>query len=293
MHSTPLGAAATLAGDGLPASGVSCWACGGPAAATGALAPEPARACPACGLVFQPHRTRDELRERHGLEYFDTYGDAAYTAAAAARRHEAKVRLRFVQRRRSAGRLLEIGPAAGYFLEAAQESGFQVAGVEPSPEMAREAAARVGDTVTAMPVEKARLEPEAFDVACAWHVLEHLVDPLEALQAVRVSLREGGCLFVEVPNFASERARREGREWLGLDLEHHVAQYSPEALTALLLRAGFGEPVLETVPWAAYRTWPHALLSYGRHATKVRGWPCGAHPRKHDLLRAAATARGR
>lgn len=221
--------------------------------------------------------------------------DAAYLAshglgaeAAPDRMFDAAVRLRLVQRHARNGRLLEVGSGGGYFLAAAAEAGFEVVGLEPAAEVARDVAARLGVPVHTASLEDAVLEPGSFDVVCAWHVIEHLVDPLAALAKLRPALRAGGCVLAELPNFGGVRARREGERWPPLDLAHHVGQYGPRSLRALLGRAGFTDIDVTTVPFATYRRPARALLSHAKHAAILRGWPAGSHPWKHDLLRAVA-----
>jgi SAM-dependent methyltransferase len=270
------------------AAGTPCWACGEP---TIASARSPALVeCPACGLAFQPERAREELRALYRDSYFADYEGGDYAEAESARRREASVRLRFVEQYAEGGRLLELGCAAGYFLAEARAAGFEVAGVEASATMARLARERFGVAVEAGFVDEIALPAATYDVVCAWHVLEHIPEPLVDLQRLHRCLRPGGLLFVEVPNFASVRARREGVRWRPLDLSHHVVQFSPDALAALLRSAGFELCAVDTVPFAVYRPPLRALAAHARQGMILRGWPLGADPVKHELVRAVARA---
>jgi SAM-dependent methyltransferase len=186
--------------------------------------------------------------------------------------------------------LVEVGSATGHFLAAGRRAGFEVVGIEPATGMAAVARERFGVEVLEVPLEEADLGAGRFDVACAWHVLEHVPQPLEPLERILRSLRPGGWFLLEVPNAGSVRARREGPLWGQLDLAHHVAQYSPRSLRVLIERAGFQEVQLTTVPGAVYRRWPRALASYAKQSVVVRGWPAGEHPAKHELLRGVARA---
>src|SRR4051812_13186825 len=109
----------------------ACWACGAPSAATDEFLPARYQRCPDCGLVFQPERHADELRELYDEEYFsDCAGGDDYAADDAQRRHEAKVRIRRLRGLAPAGRLLEIGAASGHFLAAARQAGYDAVGIE-------------------------------------------------------------------------------------------------------------------------------------------------------------------
>jgi 2-polyprenyl-3-methyl-5-hydroxy-6-metoxy-1,4-benzoquinol methylase len=139
--------------------------------------------------------------------------------------------MRFVAKRFVArGRLLEIGCASGFFLDAAHRAGFQVTGVEPSEEQAELARARVAADVRAGFLEDIGFETGSFDVSCAWHVLEHIPEPVEGLRLLRAALRPGGTLALEVPNAGSRQALRLGALWPHWDPAHHVNHFTCDAL---------------------------------------------------------------
>ncbi len=272
---------------------VSCWACGARGRLLAPSVHESLLACTSCGFAFQAQRDKTSLRELYHDAYFARYHEGrAYADARESRKVEAQVRLSLVRQYRTRGRLLEVGSASGHFLDAARRAGFEVLGVEPGETMARAARMRFGVEVVDGVLDEVELGSETFDVACAWHVLEHLITPVEPLQRIRESLRTGGYLLVEVPNFGSQRALREGAAWRLLDLRHHVGHYSPASLSALLTRAGFAWSTCYTAPWAEYVRAPRSLLSHAKQAVVLRGWPASAHPWKHELLRGVARTLG-
>jgi 2-polyprenyl-3-methyl-5-hydroxy-6-metoxy-1,4-benzoquinol methylase len=262
-----------------------CWACGCPGARPLPRYSNLLYGCPACGFAFQPQRSADDLSTFYDSDYFASLDLGA--VAASNRTLEAQIRVELVARQRGRGRLLEIGSAGGHFLAAARHAGFDVVGVEPSLETAQAAMERFGVTVRVAGIEDVELELDAFDVACAWHSLEHIAQPLASLRRIRSCLRPGGMLFVEVPNFDSIRSHREGPKWPAI-LAYHVGHYGPASLGALLRRAGFEEIHTETVPFAVYRRGLRRVLSYAKHAAILRSSPLGSHPMKHELLRAVA-----
>jgi 2-polyprenyl-3-methyl-5-hydroxy-6-metoxy-1,4-benzoquinol methylase len=238
----------------------------------------------------------DAVRELYGASYYQVYGglDAGYDADPQARRYESHRRLRFLQRYVRQGRLLEIGSAVGYFLEAAKGAGFDVTGIEPAEELARGAAERFG--VDARPgfVEDADLEPGSFDAVCGWHVLEHIPDPAPVLRNLHAVLAPGGVLALEVPNAASVEAHRLGAAWPHWDPAHHVGHYTPAALRALVERAGFTVRRMDTLSGIAY--YPprrgyrlRTMVDSAVLGARLRALPRRPHPTRHELLRLAAT----
>jgi 2-polyprenyl-3-methyl-5-hydroxy-6-metoxy-1,4-benzoquinol methylase len=246
--------------------------------------------------VFAPQRTAEDLKRLYDVGYFDAYpGGESYEEDPAQRAYEASQRIEFVRRHRQSGRLLEIGAAAGHFVKAAQRSGFEPTGVEPAEELAARATHRLGIPVVAGFIEEIELPQDHFEVACAWHVVEHLSEPLTALDRIRQSLRPGGHLFVEVPNIASVYARRQGLRWANLDIAHHVGHYTPSAMNALLERAGFRVLDTHTLPMRAYlrpgrAAQPIEIAAAVKEIAILRTLPRRPHPDKHELLRAVAVA---
>lgn len=274
----------------------ACWACGTPAAPDPSWLPVRLHHCPACGLLFAPERRAHDLQRLYDAGYFEAYpGGEAYEDDPTQRRYEAAQRIAFVRRFRHDGRLLEIGAAAGHFVEAALEAGFEAAGVEPAADLARRATERLGVPVLAGFIEDVELEPASFDVACAWHVVEHVSDPREALARVRETLRPGAPLLIEVPNIDSVRARRQRARWPNLDIRHHVGHYTPAALGALLQRAGYQVLLTETFPMRGYlrpgrALRPRELAAAVKETALLRSHPLRTHPTKHEMLRAVAVA---
>jgi 2-polyprenyl-3-methyl-5-hydroxy-6-metoxy-1,4-benzoquinol methylase len=90
----------------------------------------------------------------------------------------AKWRLALIQKKKSSGRLLEVGCARGDFLRVARDR-FDVCGVEPNPELA-DSAAQVA------PVYRDVIERTSwngFDVVASFHVIEHVDSPRSFIAA--------------------------------------------------------------------------------------------------------------
>ena len=122
----------------------SCWICGADAAPDTRYAGLPLVRCGACGFVFAPVRSAEELHALYTTDYFDAYpGGQAYDADEVQRRHEATVRMRWLRSYATGGRLLEIGSASGWFLAQARDAGFEVEGIEPAADVAFAATAAV------------------------------------------------------------------------------------------------------------------------------------------------------
>jgi SAM-dependent methyltransferase len=140
--------------------------------------------------------------------------------------------------------LLDVGTGRGRFVSSALGTGYAARGIEPSPRAADEIRSGTVDHVRVerAGIAQADIEGGSLDVVTAWHVLEHLDDPGDALQRIRGWLRPGGALLVGVPNLASAQAGLGGSRWYHLDVPRHRVHFTPAGIRSLLRMSGF-EPV--------------------------------------------------
>jgi|tagenome__1003787_1003787.scaffolds.fasta_scaffold20967144_3 SAM-dependent methyltransferase len=271
-----------------------CWACGGPSAPTQTYRPVVLQQCASCGLIFAPQRTAGEAHDLYkGDDYFAHYpGGMVEESATSLRLQEARVRLRLVRRYVPSGRLLEIGAAGGHFLAEARRGGYDVIGIEPTDNAAAAARERFDLEVVQGFVEDVELPAGSLDVACAWHVIEHITEPLNALRHIRRWLKPAGYLVIEVPNLASHQARRKGTRWAMLHHDHHVAHYCPAAIRRLLERAGYEVRLVQTVAYTMYRPRhsPMAWVSAARQLALTRLAPWRPHASAYELMQVVAQA---
>jgi 2-polyprenyl-3-methyl-5-hydroxy-6-metoxy-1,4-benzoquinol methylase len=78
---------------------------------------------------------------------------------------------------------------------------------------------------------------ERFDFAYMFHVLEHVLDPLDLIVEVRRLLRGGGVLFLRAPNPSSAWAHLAGPYWPLFSPRQHIWHFTSEAMKALMERA--------------------------------------------------------
>jgi SAM-dependent methyltransferase len=266
-----------------------CPICAGATLPESRFGAAPLLRCGVCGFSFLHGEVDPKL---YGDIYFEAYSGGDYLTHEKRRRHESRVRLDLLAHvTPPPARLLEIGAAAGFFLDEAQRRGYFGVGIEPNTAMATHARDELGLDVRTGTLEEIELEPGSFDAACAFHVVEHLADPLGSLKTISEAVRPGGHVLVEVPNAESAAARRLGPAWQPLDLPYHVGHYGPGALRTLLDRAGLEVLLIDTIPFAVYGASSRAaVLALGiAEAGRARAvLPAGPHPSGHQLLRGVA-----
>lgn len=162
-------------------------------------------------------------------------------------------RLRQIAHFKRHGEMLEIGPGGGELLEAATRRGFKCRALDLSQSVVRQ----INSLDVAAEVGSFRDAPKLgrqFDVVVMSHVLEHCEDPVEALLCIRATVRDGGIIYIAVPNVASWPAHLSG--WKSY-LPYHLYYFTPETLSATVRAAGFSVRQLTTFQDVA--GWPVAV----------------------------------
>jgi len=106
---------------------------------------------------------------------------------------------------REGARVLDVGCATGYLAAELSARGCRVVGIEPDPASAAQAERSCEHVVIGSfesSDDRAQI-PGTFDFVIFGDVLEHLVDPWEALRAAHGLLSPGGVAVVSVPNVAA------------------------------------------------------------------------------------------
>ena len=169
-------------------------------------------------------------RSRFGPDTTDPIVVAIARAAAVRR-------LEVIERAVPVGTLLDVGCGSGEALDVAAERGWTAVGVEPIKASAERARAR-GHDVRVGTVDGADLPRGGFDAVVASHVLEHVPNPVQFLQALAKQARPGGVLAVEVPNWLHRIRRKAGADWDQLCPLEHVTHFTPGTLRRTMRRAG-------------------------------------------------------
>lgn len=137
------------------------------------------------------------------------------------------------------GRVLDVGCGRGMTLSFLREYGFDAVGLELSEVAAAHARDVLGLDVRTGDFLSASFEPASFAAIVFWHSLEHMADPMRALDRARDLLEPGGILIVAVPNFDSIQAQATGRSWFHLDVPRHYVHMTARALKTAVKLRGF------------------------------------------------------
>lgn len=192
--------------------------------------------CDSCGLVFLSKietggsfYADGEMRE--GID-FGQWRRNTYT--------DDKRRFDYYKEMIPGKAVLDFGCGNGAFLDLVRVSGNAAKAVgieqdESSLAELRKAGIHCWNDIASVPPE------EIFDIVFLFHVIEHLSEPENILQAIGARLNKNGTIVIETPNaedallsYYNCEAFADFTYW-----SPHIYLYNVETLTALLERAGF------------------------------------------------------
>jgi SAM-dependent methyltransferase len=163
--------------------------------------------CDECALVRHEFMLSDkELSEYYSKNYRNDYQwvNSGPTSKHIEKRvSEAKKRLNKLQSHlKKHPKVLDFGCGSGEFIELSKEMGALACGFEPGNLYSSYARDLKGLDVQNCGWENYECK-EKVDVVAAFHVFEHLTDPLKALQKAVSWLETNGLVYIEVPNMAN------------------------------------------------------------------------------------------
>ncbi|OOZ36443.1 hypothetical protein BOW51_07165 [Solemya velesiana gill symbiont] len=201
--------------------------------------------CRQCGLDYMHVRpAEDTLLDVYAADYFEAprtvTGVSSYEADRPNVLRFANARLDGIEMQLpEKGRLLDVGCALGYYLEAAAKRGWEVSGIDISEyavnfarDQVPEAQLQIGS------VETVDFPTRHFDAIICSLVFEHFLNPRYCLQRMTSWLRPGGVLVLKVPHGGGVMYRFTPDRWFDSHPDNHFCDYTPETLSRFLESEG-------------------------------------------------------
>lgn len=203
-------------------------------------------ACAECGMLMRRVLPGpDELPGIYAPEYYEhrpehpVRGYADYLGDAERHRETARRRLalldRFAHRR---GRLLDVGAAAGFFVDEARRAGWHAEGVDVAEHMVEWGRRALGVQLRVGGVSAVTQEA-SYTAVTMWDYIEHALDPRGDLTTAHGLLEAGGVLALSTGDVDSLVARVSRSRWHLLTPRHHNFFFSARTLARLLDATGF------------------------------------------------------
>ncbi|MEM7183741.1 MAG: class I SAM-dependent methyltransferase [Spirochaetota bacterium] len=208
--------------------------------------------CNHCGLVqVNPQPSVQEVAKYYSNEYFMRRTDRGYNNyySEASKKEIRRVftlnleDLRFFEwehtRHFQEKRSLDIGCAAGYFVDFMQDRGWSAKGIDIAKEPVEFASGTLGLDVIRDDFLQWDLQiTEKFDLITLWASIEHLHQPRETLEKIFRHLKPNGRLIVSTCRYGI-LAAMQGKEWRFMNVPEHLYYYTSHGLIEQMLSIGF------------------------------------------------------
>ncbi len=229
--------------------------------------------CNQCGVEFLFPQLNDiELEALYSENYYAAWGVSGSAENESTRQMKIetfKLRLSLIQQYVSSGKVLDVGCATGYFLEAAAELGFKPYGVEFSKYSSDIAKNKFGEeNVFFGTLEQSNFEKSAFDVIAMSDLIEHVRIPEQTLRKAAFLLKDDGVIMIMTPDTKTLSNNLMRKRWTHYKLEHFF-YFSHSSMSYLADRCGLKIVYYERSKKALnleylhtqYKVYSHWLLS--------------------------------
>lgn len=207
--------------------------------------------CKRCGLVqVSPQPDLDEVRPYYEKDYFEKRTDRGYanyysTALKEQIQNVYTLNLRDLgyfeieQQLPKKKTAIDLGCAAGYFVEYLQDRGWKSEGIEIS-----KAAAKFGIKTLGLNIHVGdffshkKLKRNSYDLVTLWASLEHMHDPKRVLSRCFEMLKPNGTLILSTLRYGW-LAKLQGIKWRYMNVPEHLYFFSLEDLQEFAEQAGF------------------------------------------------------
>jgi len=199
--------------------------------------------CETCDFTFTNPRPKDEsLADYYKSDMYISHTNSSKGLFnwmyQTVRNHAMGTKLTLLKSVTDVGCHLDIGCGTGEFLNACQQVGFKVEGVEPA-KLAREQAINNYSLSVSENTNLEQFKDNTFDSISMWHVLEHVPSLIETITEIKRILNKNGKAVIAVPNHKSWDANYYKEFWAAWDVPIHLWHFSKETIELLFNKNGF------------------------------------------------------
>jgi len=148
------------------------------------------------------------------------------------------------------GLIIDVGCGKGEYLQIMQEIGWNVLGIELDP-ISAGLSEKKGVPVLRGTFPEVMIEDSVADQVTMYHVIEHLPDPISAIEKCFRILKVGGRLILNMPNAGSLGHSIFNKNWVPLDPPRHFFTFSAKSISAIFGKSSFKNFRIKTLPKTA------------------------------------------
>lgn len=249
--------------------------------------------CKGCAFLYRP-QIPDDLKTMYDETYYRSKGkeEAQWAGSGDYIADQERLLKSFdehiadLEKLHKPGRLLDVGCAAGFLLEAARRRGWQVVGLDISDFAAKYARDTFHFDIRIGMVDNIGFDAGSFDAVTAFEYIEHVADPVATLKAIRPWIKKDGLLVLTTPNAGGWQAKHYPEQFDGFREWRHLAYFSRKTMTKLLRMSGFEPASIRTDQSLVTR---QSLAKAGvREPEQLRRWVNRVAPGVKVAIRRAA-----
>lgn len=175
------------------------------------------------------------------------------------------------------GLIIDVGCGGGEYLKIMQGIGWNILGVEQDP-IAAGILENKGIPILKGTFQDVSIKDSTADQITMYHVMEHMQDPVSAIEKCFRILKDGGKLIVNMPNADSLGHEVFAEHWFPLDPPRHMFIFSPKSVSILFSKSPFKKFRITTLSRTAKYIYDRSVLirKNGRsvlgHITSQKGW---------------------
>jgi 2-polyprenyl-3-methyl-5-hydroxy-6-metoxy-1,4-benzoquinol methylase len=225
--------------------------------------------CLSCGVEFLFPQMNDEaLTKLYSENYYKAWGIQGDQENETIRQMKIatfNLRLDLISKHIKKGKVLDVGCATGYFLDAAKERGFEPYGVELSEYSSTIAKKKFGnDSVFKGTLEECNFPEKQFDVIAMSDLIEHVRVPVETLSKAATLLKNDGVIMIMTPDTRSISHNIMSKRWTHYKQEH-LFYFSHESMQYIANRSGMTIVHFEKAKKALNLTYLHTQFNVYKH----------------------------
>ena len=160
--------------------------------------------------------------------------------------NHAKPWVEMIKKFKSEGMFLDVGCNIGCTVKAAMDAGYDAHGCDinkPSIEKAKEIFPEYFEAPVRLHYNSS--VNSQFDIITSDQVIEHIEDPVEWLEELKMALNDDGIIFIGCPNFRSKEAQKKWGKWGQVGTGEHLWLPTPKSMEYILEKAGLDYEHLE------------------------------------------------
>lgn len=192
--------------------------------------------CVECGLIcLNPRPPEKTLRKFYPKEYYRvSFGSIEEKLS----KYLSDQKIFSLTKIKKTGKLFDIGCGTGDFLLQMKNRGYDVYGIDISPQACK-IARKKGLKVYNDDLKKHHFPAKSFDIITLWHVFEHLYNPSDTLKEIRRILKDDGILIMETPNIDCFSFKIFKGYHFHLDSPRHLHHWTKDTMKKILNKNGF------------------------------------------------------